>query len=173
MVKYLCVLLLIVAFAAPVFAQDDVPQAELSMGYGNINLKSVANRHHGFTTSQIFNVNKWFAIENHLGYYSMGTDPTYGKAQLIADWFGGKFTYRAEKIAPYAVAGLGGGWLRFPSSGVGTNNSMATRIGGGVDIPFKESLAWKVEVTRTSFHFGTWQSGTNFSTGLVLKIGGF
>jgi hypothetical protein len=174
MVKYLSVLLLLVAFAAPAFAQDDVPQFEISMGYGNTNLKGVPGRHSGFVTQQTFNLNSWLGVENYIAYYGFGTDPTYGKTQLITDMFGGKFTYRAAKVNPYAVAGIGGGFLRFPQSGVGTNNAFSTRYGGGLDVPFKEgALAVKLEVSRQSFHFGTWTPGTAFSAGLVIKVGSF
>jgi len=96
---------------------------------------------------------------------------------LIAVIPAAKATYHAEKVAPYAVAGIGGGFLRFPDIGASSQNSLAFRYGGGVDIPFKESFAWKVEVTRMSFHFGNittggsgYVSGVNLSTGIVIKI---
>jgi len=47
---------------------------------------------------------------------------------------------------------------------------MASRFGGGVDIPLNDYIAWKVEVSRMGFHFNGWSSGTNFATGIVLKI---
>jgi hypothetical protein len=171
MVKYLSVLLLVAAFAAPAFAADDVSQLEIGLGYGNINV-GTSGRHSGFTSHQTINLNNWLGVENFVGYYGFGTDPTYGKAKLFADIFGGKVTYRAAKVAPYAIAGIGGGFLRF-DSGVGTNNSLAVRFGGGVDIPIKDGLAWKVDVSRESFHFGGWTSGTSLSTGIVLKLGNF
>jgi hypothetical protein len=175
MVKYFSALLIVMALAAPAFAQD-VPQFEIAMGYANVNVKGFGGRHSGFATHQTFNLNSWLAVDNYLGYYGFGTDPNYGKVQLITDIFGGKVTYRAERVHPYAVAGIGGGFLRFPQSGVGTNNSLAFRVGGGVDIPIGESLAWKVDVSRMSFHFGGvtgtggYNSGTNLSTGIVIKI---
>ena len=175
MVKYFSALL-VMAFAVPALAQD-IPQVEIALGYANVNVKGFGDRHSGFASHQTINLNSWFAIDNYLGYYGFGTSPTYGKTQLITDIFGGKFTYRGEKVAPYAIAGIGGGFLRFPQSGVGTNNSMAFRLGGGVDIPIGENLAWKVDVSRMSFHFGattaggsSYASGTNLSTGIVIKI---
>ena len=169
MVKYFVTLLIVMAFAAPAFAQD-IPQVELGFGYGNLGIKGLPDRYHGFASHQAFNLNSWLGVENYLGYYGLGTDPTYGKTQLITTIFGGKFTYRAAKVAPYAVAGIGGGFLRFPDVGGTSQNSMAFRLGGGVDIPIGENFAWKVDVSRMTFHFNGYASGVNLSTGIVIKI---
>jgi hypothetical protein len=177
MVKYVWVLVLVMAFAAPAFAQDDYPLMELAFGYGNLELKDLAlvlpgseGRHSGFATHQAFNLSSMFAIENYFGYYGFGTDPTLGKTELITNLFGGKFSYRTAGPVIYGTAGIGGGWLRFTDIGVG-DNSFGVKFGGGVDIPIGESFAWKVDVSRMSFHFADqWNSGMNISTGIVLKI---
>jgi len=174
MVKYFGALLIVMALAAPAFAQD-VPQIELGFGYGNIGLKGF-ERHSGFATHQTINLNSWVAFDNYLGYYGFGNDPSYGKAQLLTVVPAAKFTFRADKIHPYATAGIGIGSLRFPDLGASTQNAMTFRVGGGVDIPFKDSFAWKIDVTRMSFKFGsftgtgTYSSGVNLSTGIVIKI---
>jgi len=73
------------------------------------------------------------------------------------------------------VAGIGFGYLT-SSQGYGLGSSFATRFGAGVDVPFKESLAWKFEISRMSFHLNltdpnsSWTSGTNFQTGIVFTI---
>ncbi len=174
MVKYFGALLIVMALAAPAFAQD-VPQVELGFGYGNIGLKGF-DRHSGFATHQTVNLNSWIAFDNYLGYYWFGRDPSLGKMELLAVLPSAKFTFRAEKVHPYAVVGIGGGSLRFPDLGAGTQNALAFRYGGGVDIPFKDSFAWKVDVTRMSINFGSfvgssgYVSGVNLSTGIVIKI---
>jgi hypothetical protein len=166
-VKSLLIVLTALAFAAPAFAQD-APQFEIFMGYGNLNIED-SGRKHGFVSNQTLNLNHWFAIDNMFGAYSLGSDPTVGKITLISNIFGAKATHRAEKIEPFATVGFGAGWLT-TQSGSG-NNGIAFRVGGGVDIPFKESFAWKVEVTRASYRFGgAWNSGTNLSTGIVIRI---
>ncbi len=86
MVKYFTSLLVALAFAAPAFAQD-VPQFEVALGYANINF--AGERHSGFASTQTINLNSWLGFENYLGYYSLGTDPNYGKAHLM-----GKLTFR-------------------------------------------------------------------------------
>lgn len=170
MVKYVCVLFVLMAFAAPAFAQD-YPQMEIALGYGNINVKDLAEgRHSGFVSHQAFNITSVIAIENYFGYYGMGSDPQFGKIRLLTDIFGGKFNYRhAGGLVPYGVVGLGGGFLQ-SQAGYGTNNTLAFRVGGGVDVPIGDSLAVKVDVSRMSFHFDGWKSGINISTGIVLKL---
>ena len=171
MVRYLFVLLLVMAFSAPAFAQD-VPQLELAFGYGNFALKDlIPDRHSGFTTHQTINLNPTFAIENYLGLYWFGSDPQFGKKELVSEQIGGKVSYRKLGPTLYGSASIGGGFLRFPELGVG-ENSFGFKYGGGVDIPFKEFFAWKVEVSRMSYHFfDQWSSGTNISAGIVLKMG--
>lgn len=179
MVKYCVALLVMIAFAVPAFAQD-YPQLELSFGYGNLSLPNNfeaglgigTGGHSGFATHQTFNLASWLGVENYFGYYSLGESSQIGKSELISNVFGGKFSLRrSDRILPYATAGIGGAWLRFPQAGIGTDSTFSTKLGGGVDITINDSLAWKVDVSRMSFHFfDEWNSGLNFSTGIVLRI---
>ena len=129
-------------------------------------------RHSGFATHQAFNLNSVFAIENY--------------HRLLRNWAAIRprkdavalptFSARGSTIASagpvfYGVAGLGGGFLELSQiTATGTQQLMAFRLGGGVDIPIHDSLAVKVDVSRMSFHFNGWKSGVNISTGIVLKI---
>jgi hypothetical protein len=170
MVKYICVLLFVLALAAPAFAQDDYPQMEIALGYGNIGIKdTVSGRHSGFATHQAFNLNSMFAIENYVGYYGFGTIQGY-KARLITDSFGGRINYRTAGPVIYASAGLGAGWLQLPQQNAQSDSAFAVRFGGGVDVPVNDYFAIKFDVSRHSFHFVNWNSGVNFSTGIVIKI---
>jgi opacity protein-like surface antigen len=158
----------------PAFAQD-YPQIELGFGYANLgaNVQDLnSGRHSGFATHQSFNLSSWLAIENYLGYYTYGKNPEVGSMELITNSFGGRVAYRADgRPMVYASAGIGGGWIRFKDFNSSSNNAMSFRFGGGVDIPIGENFAWKVEVSRMSFHFfDAWQKGTNVATGIVLKI---
>lgn len=178
MVKYISTLLVVfavIAFASPAASAQDIQQLEIMLGYANMDNPipiGTTGRHSGFVSHQTINLNSWFGLDNGFAAYSLGTDPNAGKVQLISNIFGAKFTYRAEKVHPYAVAGFGGGFLRFPQVGSGSNNAMAVRVGGGVDIPFKENFSWKIDLTRQSYHFAGWNSATNLSTGIVIRIGG-
>jgi opacity protein-like surface antigen len=180
MVKTFAVLVLAIAFASPAFAQDDeYAPLELAFGYGNLGLPNdfesldlgiETGGHSGFATHQIFNVNSWLGIENYLGYYGLG-ESFLGKTELITTMFGGKFSLRRfYRAVPYVSAGIGGGWLRFPDFGGGSDSAFSTRYGGGVDITINDAIAWKVDVSRMSFNFQGYRSGLNISTGIVLKI---
>lgn len=180
MVKYVLAAVAVLLCAAPAFSQD-FAQVELGFGYGNVGLPNDfetgalgigTGGHHGFATHQTVNLTSWLGFENYFGYYGLGeTGIQLGKAELLSNIFGGRVGWRgSERFVPYAVAGFGGGWLRFPNAG-GSTNAMAARLGGGVDIGINESFAWKVDVSRMSFHFlDQWSSGINVSTGIVIKI---
>jgi opacity protein-like surface antigen len=182
MVKYFSIALLVIAFlAVPARAQDIAPQVEIMLGYGNLSLPDTfeandltigTGGHSGFASSQTFNMNDWFGIDNYLGYYGLGeTQLGIGKAELITTMFGGKFAYRRfEKVVPYATAGLGGAWLRFPQFGAGSDTAFSTRVGAGVDYSIHDSVAIRFDVSRMSFNFEGWRSGLNYSTGIVLKM---
>jgi len=177
MVRYLFALIVVMAFAAPSFAQD-VPQLELGFGYGNFAINGLdasfpkfSDRHSGFTTHQTINLNPTFAIENYLGLYGFGTDPNFGKTELISEHIGGKVSYRNLGPTLYGSASIGGGWLLFTQIGVG-ENGFGFKYGGGIDIPFKDFFAWKIDVSRMSYHFfDQWNSGMNISAGIVIKMG--
>jgi hypothetical protein len=178
MVKYVCVLVFLMAFCTPAFAQD-YAQFEIAMGYSNLGIKNfepITGRHSGFGTYQSFNITSVFALENYVGYYGLG-DQIGTKTQLITDTFGGRFNYRSAGPVLYGNAGIGGGFLRLPDIGAGSNNGFAFRVGGGVDIPWGDSLAIKVDVSRHSYrlpNFSTgnteWRSGVHIMGGIVLKI---
>jgi hypothetical protein len=134
---------------------------------------SSTSHHSGFANSTGFNLTKSLGLENYMGIYGLGSGST-----LISDFFGGKATYRAAKVAPYAVAGIGVGYFTASTSfGYGSQSSFATRVGGGVDVPINDSMAWKVEVSRMNFHVnfnpassGGWTGGTNIQAGIVFTL---
>ena len=178
MVKVTGVLLLVLLCAVPAMAQDDYPKIQTSMGYSNLGFANFASptgatsRHSGFANETSFNVTRTLGVNNYMGIYGLGQG-----VSLIADFFGGKVMYRAAKVVPYALAGIGVGYFtQSSSSGYGASSSFATRIGAGTDVPISDSMALKFEVSRMSFHIQTvqngpsWSSGTNFQTGIVFTI---
>jgi len=180
MVKFAAVVLFVLLSAIPVMAQEDYPKVQTSMGYANLGFVDFGNpslgftptpptaRHSGFANETGFNLTRNLGINNYMGIYGLG-----GGITMISDLFGGKAMYRTARAVPYGVAGIGFGYLT--SSSYGYGSSFGTRFGAGVDVPFKESLAWKFEISRMSFHLQTtanssWTSGTNFQTGIVFTI---
>ena len=176
MVKNAAVVLFVLLCAIPAMAQEDYPKVQTSLGYANLGFWDFGSpstslgtiptsRHSGFANETGFNLTRNLGINNYMGIYGLG-----GGITMISDLFGGKAMYRASRVVPYAVAGLGFGYLTESSGYYSYGSAFATRFGVGVDVPFKESLAWKFEISRMSFHFGTWNSGTNFQTGIVFTI---
>jgi len=173
MVRYLPVLILVTVFAAPALAQD-IPQLELGFGYGNFAMEDLTpGRHHGFTTHQTINVHPVFAIENYLGFYGFGRDPVLGKMEVITEIIGGKVSYRNLGPVIYGSAGIGGGFLRLPEFGTG-ESGFGFKYGGGIDIPFKEFFAVKIDVSKMAFGFlpnEPRSGGLNVSAAIVIKMG--
>ena len=179
MVRSFVVVCFVLALAIPSFAQEDYPRIQTSMAYANlgfVNFGSTSStletkRHSGFANSTGFNLTRVWGLENYMGIYSLG-----GGVTLIADTFGGKATYRAARIAPYALGAIGIGYFTSSTSyGYSSTSSFATRFGAGVDVPINDSMAWKVEVSRMGFHIQTspssgWTNGTNIQTGVVFTL---
>ena len=177
MVRTAIVICFVLSLAIPALAQEDYPRIQTSMGYTNLSFPDITtgqtSRHSGFANQTGFNLTRTWGLENYMGIYTLGQGVT-----LIADSFGGKATYRGAKVAPYALAGIGVGYFTPATSyGYGSQSAFSTRYGAGVDIPINDSMAWKVEVSRMSFHVnfqsptgGGWTTGTNFTTGIVFTL---
>ena len=181
MVRVLVAVLFAVLAALPAMAQDDYPRIEMSLGYANIGFPCCSTfgenaRHSGFASTQGFNLTRMFGIENYFGYYSVGGKNIFGRnVSLIANMVGGKVAARLERAVPYFSAGIGAGYLTDEVTFGQT--SFGTRFGPGVDLKLNDSMAWKVDFTRMSFHLGeltptsgTWWSGWNLSTGIVFVL---
>jgi hypothetical protein len=160
---------LLFAFAGPVFAQSDYPTFQLAPGYGNIkfgipNIGFASQRHSGFVLDTSFNFHPVVGFDLYTGYYSIAQDST-----LYTNTFGLNFALRKyDHITPYGTAGFGFGIVNFNGFG---ERSMATRIGGGIDIPLGDSMAIRGEATHMGYHFEhEWHGGMNLSVGIVLNL---
>ena len=175
MVRTVVAACFVLMLAIPALAQEDYPKIQTSLGYANLGFPDFTTgksaHHSGFMNQTGFNLTRTLGLENYMGIYTLGTGVT-----LIADFFGGKATWRAAKVAPYALAGLGVGYFTASTSGYySSSSSFATRVGVGVDVPINDSMAWKVEISRMGFHFPTtatssWTNGTNIATGIVFTL---
>ena len=181
MVKSIVVACFVLLLAIPALAQDDYPKIQTSLGYANLSFPDLSTlgsgaplttaHHSGFSNSTGFNLTRTLGLENYMGIYGVGQGST-----LIADFMGGKATYRASKMSPYALAGIGVGYFTASTAyGYGAQSSFATRYGAGVDVPINDSMFWKVEVSRMNFHFqtslnSTWTGGTNIQAGIVITL---
>src|SRR5436190_14793445 len=131
MVRTVIAACFVVCLAIPALAQEDFPRFQTSMGYANLSFPDVVTghsaHHSGFANQTGINLTKTWGLENYMGIYGLGQGVT-----LIADFVGGKATYRFAKFAPYAMAGLGVGYFTANTSyGYGSQSSFATRYGAG------------------------------------------
>lgn len=167
--RYGLALSLLLAIAAPAFAQD-YPRFQLAPGYGNLkfgipNVGLESKRHSGFILDTNYNFSPLVGLDLFTGYYSLGNNST-----LYTNTFGLNATLRKnEKIIPYGTAGFGFGYLNINNQF--GEQSMATRIGGGVDIPLGDSIAIRADVTHMGFHFEhQWNGGMNIGVGIVFTL---
>jgi opacity protein-like surface antigen len=178
MVKTIVVACFVLLLAIPALAQqDDYPKIQTSLGYANLSFPDLntgsVGHHSGFSNSTGFNLTRTLGLENYMGIYGVGQGST-----LIADFFGGKATYRAAKVSPYALAGIGVGYFTASTSfGYGSASSFATRYGAGVDVPISDVMYWKVEYSRMNFHVNfnplssaSWTGGNNIQIGIVFTL---
>ena len=182
MVRTIVITVVLLFLALPAFAQEDFPRVEMSLGYANLAYPCCSNttfqnsRHSGFASTQGLNMTKNLGIENYFAYYSLGgsNNPYFGSnVSLLANIVGGKIAARTDHAVPYFVAGIGVGYMTNETTF--GQSSFGTRFGPGVDIKLNESMAWKVDFTRLSFHqqfttAGSWSSGWNLSTGIVFAL---
>src|SRR5262249_12336698 len=115
MVRTVIAACFVLLLAIPALAQEDYPKIQTAMGYANLGFVDFgtgnSSRHSGFANQTGFNLTKTWGLENYMGIYGLGSGVT-----LISDFFGGKATYRAAKVAPYALAGIGVGYFTQSSS---------------------------------------------------------
>jgi hypothetical protein len=164
---------LLLVFAAPVFAQNDYPRFQLAPGYGNIKFGIPAfaafglapARHSGFVLDTNYNFSPMVGLDLFTGYYSLGNNST-----LYTNTFGLNASLRKNAhIIPYGTAGFGYGFLNI--QGQFGEQSMATRIGGGADIPLGDTIAIRADVTHMGFHFEhEWNGGMNISVGILFNL---
>jgi hypothetical protein len=177
MVKTIVVACFVLLLAIPALAQDDYPKIQTSLGYANLSFPDLntgeTGHHSGFSNSTGFNLTRTLGLENYMGIYGVGQGST-----LIADFFGGKATYRASKVSPYVLAGIGVGYFSISNQFVyGSTSSFATRYGAGIDVPINDTMYWKVEYSRMNFHVnftnptgGGWTGGNNIQAGIVFTL---
>jgi hypothetical protein len=162
--RYGFAFIVLLAFASPAFAQSDYPTFQLAPGYGNLNFGVPSGglpneRRSGFVLDTNYNFSSAVGLDLFTGYYSLGDN-----LSLYTNTFGLNFSLRKSRVVPFGTAGFGFG-------SVNGQQSMATRIGGGVDIPLGDSLALRTDVTRMSYHFNhDWNGGMHVSVGIVLNL---
>jgi|SRR5271163_1447287 len=84
--------------------------------------------------------------------------------------FGPRVSVSVGKFRPFAEALFGGAHVN-ANNGVGSDNSFATALGGGLDYKIIRPVAWRIQgdYVQTRF-FGTTQDNVRLSTGIVVRF---
>jgi hypothetical protein len=84
--------------------------------------------------------------------------------------FGPRVSFSAGKFRPFAEALVGGAHVDV-NNGVGSNTSLATAFGGGLDYKIIKPIAWRLQgdYVQTRF-FSTTQNNVRISTGIVFRF---
>ncbi len=84
--------------------------------------------------------------------------------------FGPRVSFSAGKFRPFAEGLFGVGHVDV-NNGVGSDTSLATALGGGLDYKIIKPVAWRLQgdYVETRF-FGTTQNNVRISTGIVLRF---
>jgi len=83
--------------------------------------------------------------------------------------FGPRVSVPVGKFRPFAEGLIGVGHVN--ANGVGSDNSFASAIGGGLDYRLIRILAWRFQGDYVHTHlFGTAQNNVRLSTGIVVRF---
>jgi opacity protein-like surface antigen len=84
--------------------------------------------------------------------------------------FGPRVSVSVGKFRPFAEALFGGAHVNV-NSGIGSDTSFATALGGGLDYKIIRPIAWRFQgdYVQTRF-FGATQNNVRLSTGIVLRF---
>jgi hypothetical protein len=79
-------------------------------------------------------------------------------------------SFSAGKFRPFAEALFGGAHINI-SNGVGSDNSFATALGGGLDYKIIRPVAWRFQGDYVQTRLlGATQNNIRLSTGIVLRF---
>lgn len=176
-------------------SSDDVPKAELFVGYqwlnpgGNIPDRTppptgpfafkLPSMSHGLGTNLSYNFTRNLALEGNYGvdWSRYGT--------ISATTFGPKVTWRGDGVNFFAHTLLG--FQRLSSRGLDSTNGIAAVLGGGMDLKIWKPLSLRLfeadyQVARMNFSANVppnnsslrrqTYNGARLTTGLVFNIGG-
>lgn len=172
--------------ALPTSAQD-TPKVDLFGGYsymhGNVVISGQGISLNGASGSVAYNYNRWVGFVFDLGTYYQGNVAGNGRTLSVTTYlFGPRISWRkSEKWIPFGQILLGGGHgggtlYTGGSSPLGTQNSFAMTVGGGVDWKLQSRFSvrlFQMEYLRTQFNNGVNfnQNSLRISAGVVFHFG--
>ncbi len=182
--KKFLVLIAVLASTTMVVAQNSTPRFEAFGGYSYFNgdtsgsASSIASGTtdrfslNGWNGQGTFNVNHWLgATADFGGYYG---SPFNAGANNYSFLFGPTVSLPAPHFKPFvhALFGVDRSDAAIFGGG-GVDNAFAMAVGGGLDVPVRSRLSFRVAQVDwlRSDHFSTDQNNLRVSTGLVFNFG--
>ena len=188
MKRIVCLLGLVVLIGGTAAAQD-APRAEGFLGYSYVRVNpgqgiSGVNLHGG--SGQLsFNAASSFGTVADFGGYrvretiSTPGGPITADGNIFTYLFGPRYTYRGERVQPFAQALFGG--ARASASALGataSENAFAMALGGGVDVKVNDWFAVRPVQAEYLLSRFIGPSGSNetqnnfrYSAGVVFRFG--
>lgn len=169
--KNVVVASLALTFVASLAAAQNVPAAEVAVGYSIIDVvKGPSQTTSGAKGSIAFNFNRWLAAVGDPCVYSASPSLT-----AITYTAGPRLSYHHwPRVVPFAQALFGGAHASSPASNyTGATDAYALGAGGGVDFVIDRSQRLVLQPQLEYFRFGTIGSGTDtirLSVGIVFCI---
>jgi outer membrane immunogenic protein len=165
-------LLAVIAFVLPVKAQQEIPKADVYVGYdfARVNAAGSSFNFNGGSGQFAYNVNNWLGAVGDLGGYYTSNGFHAG---IISYLFGPRVNLRGHgRVTPFAQVLLGGA----RSIDISSQNTFAMTVGGGVDFQVSEHFAIRpaqAEYFLTKFTDGASNRQNNFrySAGVVFRFG--
>jgi opacity protein-like surface antigen len=184
----------LMAAAAPSYAQGAYPTAEIFGGYSYLNIEGSDELNvdrqglHGFGVSAAGNLTRHFGIVADFSY-NLKNNIEVGAfdvdVRAFYYLFGPRFSARTDTATVFGHVLVGGVrartdvFLRGSTFAEETDNDLALGVGGGVDLNANRSIAIRVfQVdylpTRTTDVFGDkkWTNNFRAQAGIVIKFGG-
>jgi hypothetical protein len=170
-------------------AQQEYPRAEVFGGYSYFRANPDGFNLNGWNASVTGNLTNWFGLEaDFSGHY--GSPKEFGFTIPMVDitsytYMGGpRLAYRTESVTPFAHFLIGAARASTGAFGASiSDSSLATVIGGGIDINLGRSIAVRAiqaDYLMTRFKtapqiflsgFDERQNNFRLSVGIVIKLG--
>ncbi len=167
--NFVILIVLALFVAAPAMAQT-TPKAEFFAGYEYLHLNPGGINCHGFDLNLAYNVKDWIGGVGDFGFCKETGLASGLSAHDFNYMFGPRVTYRNYgKWEPFGQVLFGGQHL---GTNVGSANSFAMSLGGGVDYKYNDRFyirAIQVEYLYTHFA-GSGQNNARIEAGLVYTF---
>jgi hypothetical protein len=132
-------------------------------------LPGITQNMNGFNFSAVYYWKDWLGADGEFA-------AVHGNQSNVSSWFlfgggGPRFRWSAKKGIEIWAHGLVGYSHFTPQTAAGVQHAFAYELGGGVDLPFKERWAIRLEGdAMCSRYFNTYQYSPKASAGLVFRF---